>query len=61
MLGLMKHALELLKSFEAMNGKITLINERYFGGESVADIRIQYTKDLVAITIEGDTDSSLNR
>ena len=38
----------------AMNGKITLVNERYFGGEPVADLHIQYTKDLVATTIEGD-------
>lgn len=38
----------------AMNGNITLVNERYFGGEPVADLHIQYTKDLVATTIEGD-------
>ena len=37
-----------------INGKITLVNERYFGGEPVADLHIQYTKDLVATTIEGD-------
>lgn len=39
---------------KAMNGDLTLLNERYFGGEPVADLRIKYTKDLVATTIEGD-------
>ncbi|MEE0880086.1 MAG: 3-phosphoshikimate 1-carboxyvinyltransferase, partial [Turicibacter sp.] len=35
---------------KAMNGDITLLNERYFGGELVADLRIKYTKELVATT-----------
>ena len=39
---------------KAMNGDITLLNERYFGGELVADLRIKYTKELVATTIEGE-------
>lgn len=37
-----------------MGGRLTLSNERYFGGERVADIRVQYTKELKGITIEGD-------
>lgn len=44
----------IIDVIRAMNGKITLVNERYFGGEPVADLHIQYTKDLVATTIEGD-------
>lgn len=44
----------IIDVIRAMNGKITLVNERYFGGEPVADLHIQYTKDLVAATIEGD-------
>ncbi|MDE5977147.1 MAG: 3-phosphoshikimate 1-carboxyvinyltransferase [Turicibacter sp.] len=38
----------------AMNGNLKIVNERYFGGELVADLQIQYTKDLVATTIEGE-------
>lgn len=44
----------IIDVIRAMNGKITLVNERYFGGEPVADLHIQYMKDLVATTIEGD-------
>ena len=37
-----------------MGGRLTIQNERYFGGERVADIRVQYTKDLKGIIIEGE-------
>lgn len=37
-----------------MGGRLTYVNERYFGGERVADIRIQYTKNLKGIRIEGE-------
>ncbi len=44
----------IIDVIHAMKGNLTLINKRYFGGESVADIRIKYTKDLAATTIEGE-------
>lgn len=44
----------IIDVIHAMKGDLTLINERYFGGERVADIHIKYTKDLVATTIEGE-------
>lgn len=37
-----------------MGGRLTVENERYFGGEKVADLRVQYTKDLKGILIEGE-------
>ena len=36
-----------------MGGRLTLLNERYFGRERVADIRVQYTKELKGTVIEG--------
>ena len=43
----------LIDVIQAMRGNLTLMNERYFGKELVADIRVKYTKDLVSTTIEG--------
>ena len=45
--------LGLIDVIQAMRGNLTLMNERYFGKELVADIRVKYTKDLVSTTIEG--------
>ena len=44
----------IIDVIRSMGGKITLLNERYFGGEPVADLDVAYTKDLVATTVEGE-------
>lgn len=44
----------IIEVVKAMGGKITILNERYFGKELVADLRVQYTEYLKPIVIEGE-------
>lgn len=44
----------ILEVVQAMGGNITILNQRHFGRELVADLRIQYTEELKPIVIEGE-------
>lgn len=44
----------ILEVAQAMGGNITILNQRHFGRELVADLRIRYTEELKPIVIEGE-------
>lgn len=44
----------ILEVVQAMGGNITILNQRHFGRELVADLRIQYTEELKPTVIEGE-------
>ena len=52
--GLNESRAGILDVVKEMKGNIQLLNQSYFGGEPIGDIRIRYTKELIGTTISGD-------
>ncbi len=44
----------IIDVIQSMGGNLTLLNPRYFGGEPVADLKVEYTPRLTATVIEGE-------